>query len=473
MLERKTLLLLLTSAGCLLLFALQPAPCRAERNSRIGEADIGEAGELFVEYGQDAFEETSPLDTGRDVATYFNVGYNLNQRLQLRARLLANDLSGSDVIFDPVLSTLTSADGWGVDFRVMMDRTEGVYPTADNPQFTPASAFSVGLGFTGRRLESSTVDSTMNSAYGYLLYSTDFLPELRAHTMFGIESFSSDWKRGGKTTIGMGADYDLMRWGNRKSAVQLTANGLIDIVNVRKPSFDSGRVTRFDAGLRVLLHEHFAGYAGYAVVNDTFADKNSQGFFYGVELRGNPSRLVRSEKPLPEEEAPPPEEAAPAEEAAPREEAAAPVPEGEPAVQPPPEGGEEGAGGNGEVPEGGKASSALPQGESGAPPLVPPLRISNGEAEPQDASRPAAAIQSAQPAHPSQPQPTTSARIVRPPAIENPWELLPIGYDWHPPQATVREKVSAPVELGRPVPAAKGVDLRTYESGRFHILSNL
>ena len=459
--RRKFALPLLAFIVCLAGLVLLPASSLAARNSRINEAAIGKPGEMFLAYGQDAFEETSQVASGRDVATYFDFGYNLNKRLQLRARLLGNELSGADIIFDPVLSQLTSADGWGVDFRVMMDETPGVYPTADHPQFTPGSAFSVGLGFKSRQLESSFVDSTMNSAYGYLLYSTDFLPELRAHTMFGIESFTSDWKRGGKTTIGMGADYDLARWGNRKSAVQLTANGLIDIVNIRKPTFDTGRITRFDAGVRVLLYDHFTGYVGYAVVNDTFADKNSQGFFYGVELRGNPSKLVRAEK-----KQPPAEEAASEEAPAPEQAAEAPPSEAEPAEEPPAEGG------NG---DGGKGSSSLPRDGGGAPPpFIPPLRIENGDgAAPAPAEPPATAAPTSQPTQPQQPQPTTSARIARPPAIENPWELLPIGYDWHPPLATVRERVSAPMELGRPLPAVKGVDLRRYESGCFRILSNL
>ena len=412
----------------LLLF---PSIVFAVRNSRIDEAEISEEGKIIIEYGQDSFEETSALETGRDVASYFNFGYALTKRLELRFKLLKNDLSGGDISFNPIFSDLTSADGWGIEFKILLDETKAVLPTAESPQFQPGSAFAVALGATAVSLESPTVDSDLNSFYGRVLYSTDFSPELRAHTLFALSHFTSDFRRGNSTTIGLGADYDLLSLG-KNGKLQLTANGLMDIISIRKPVFDTGRVTRFDAGLRISLNELVSGYAGWAVINDSFTDTNSQGFFYGVALTPT-VRPARAEKKKAEEktmtdEAPPEGEA----EKGASESTEAQTTPMEPS-QPEPPSGEQTKGTSmlrGQAP--GISASPIPSEADAGGLITLPSEEAQGNLNGYHK------VQAHQPLIP-----TTSERIVRPPPIENPWELLPIGYDFHPLVVEIKEAQSA------------------------------
>lgn len=443
-LKSLSLMLLATIAAGLML----PAGALAvQRHPRIDDANIGEKGQVILEYGQDGYDETTTLAGGKDVSTFFNFGYNLNERLQLRGMLFKNELSGVDVLFNPLLSYLDSADGWGAEFRMMLEHTEPALPATPDSKFVPGGAFSVALGFSSYGLEAATVDDEMHRFYGRLLYSTDFSEELHAHTMFSTEHFTSDTKRGNMTSLGIGADYDLYKWDGGRSALMLSANGLIDIYSIRRPAFNTGRVTRFDAGLRVSVNDTFGGYAGYQVVNDTLSDRNSQGFFYGVsytpKLFARPSR-AEAEKPVEGEG----ESAAPAE----GETAAAEAPVDQP------------VGENGD--EEGKGTSSLDGAPAAAEPYVPAVEIRGNGGGPQ------AVPGSGEPA-PQGPYPTTTRRISRPPAIENPWELLPIGYDFHPETVSSASAVEAEHASSEHQSATRELELREVASGSFRVLTNV
>jgi len=78
------------------------------------------------------------------------------------------------------------------------------------------------------------------------------------------------------------------------------------------------------------------------------------------------------------------------------------------------------------------------------------------------------------PASGSSPQPTTSARIARPPAVENPWELLPLGLDFHPVTATMQEGVAgAAAEAAEPLVATEDSSGAETVTGEYRIFSNL
>ncbi len=449
----------LTHSRTALFFALAalvlchlPAPARADRHPRIHDANIGPENRVILEYGQDSYEETTDLATGRDVATFFNFGYNVNERLQVRGKLMRNELSGADILFNPLFSNLSDADGWGIEVRMMLERTPPAIPATPDSKFSPGNAFTVLLGFDSLALSSASVDDDLHRFYGSLLYSTDFTQELHAHTIFTTQHYTSDTKRGNATSLGLGVDYDLYTWDESRSALQLTANGLIDIYSLRKPSFDTGRVTRFDAGLRVKITDVFSGYAGYQVVNDSLSDRNSQGAFYGVAYTPTVRLFTRAQPP---EEAPPEEGALPpaADQPAPADEAS-------------PEAGADDAANGQEQPRGKETASA----RDGSPPvdLVPPV-VMRGTKTEERPSTPAGAPKTQS----TEPQPTTTSRIARPPAIENPWELLPVGYDFHPLTATVRESVSGPgSEKHRPRAASQELNLAEHTSGNFRIFTN-
>jgi len=434
-------------AGVAAALILPPEALAVQRHPRIDDAYIGEKGRVILEYGQDGYDETTALASGRDVATFFNFGYNLNDRLQLRGMLFKNELSGVDVLFNPLFSSLDSADGWGAEFRMMLERTEAALPATPDSKFVPGGAFSIALGFSSYALEAPTVDDEMHRFYGRLLYSTDFSEDLHAHTLFSTEHFTSDTKRGNVTSLGLGADYDLYKWDGGRSALMLSANGLIDIYSVRRPSFNTGRVTRFDAGLRVNVSDTFGGYAGYQVVNDTLSDRNSQGFFYGLSyaprLFNRPSRVEQPEEGG-EEKAPPANGEAPAE---------------SPPVQEP----SGDAGG-----DGGKGTSSL-ENAPPAPvePYVPAVEIREDGGSPQ-----APAGTGETPVQPGL-YPTTTRRISRPPAIENPWELLPIGYDFHPETVSVTSAVEAEHESDTRKSAARALELREVASGSYRVFTNV
>lgn len=453
--ETQNRMLLVIALAALLLLQL-PSQAYAIRHPRIHDADIGEKGRVILEYGQDSYEETTALSNGRDVATFFNFGYNVNERLQVRGKLIGNELSGVDVLFNPLFSDLSDADGWGIEVRMMLERTPPAIPATPESKFAPGNAFCVVLGFDSLALSSVNVDDDLHRFYGSLLYSTDFTQELHAHTIFTTQHYTSDTKRGNATSLGLGVDYDLYTWDESRSAVQLTANGLIDIYSIRKPTFNTGRVTRFDAGLRLRISDTFSGYAGYEVVNDSLSDRNSQGVFYGVAYTPKLPLLTRAHPP---EEAP--------EEAAPEE-----TPPAQAETQP-----DAGNGGqaetapeNGETPVGqsqGKESSSVsdsPQQEN----LVPPVTLRKTQPEHPLPPPPASS-----PKQSAGPVPTTTARIARPPAIENPWELLPLGYDFHPLTATVRESVSGPDNpASRPKAASQILKLAESTTGTYRIFTN-
>lgn len=418
------------------------SPASAARHPRIDDADIGKPHSFILEYGQDSYEETTALASGRDVATFFSLGYNINQRLQARGIWYNNELSGVDVLFNPLFSNLDNADGWGVEFRMMLDKTLSVLPATPDAKFTPGNSFTVAVGFSSLGLDAPGVDDELHRFHGRLMYSTDFSQELHAHTVFSTEHYTSDTKRGNSTSLGLGADYDLFAWDG--GLLQLSANGLIDIYSMRKPSFDTGRVTRFDAGLRIKLGDSFGGYAGYEVVNDSLSDRNGQGIFYGITYTPDLSFATRAKPP----ETPEVPVETPAE-------GAAPPAEGE--AQPPAEGAPPA--------EEGKGTSSAPQDRS---PLLPPVDII-GPSTPPPAQAPVVISQ----ADTNGPVPTTTSRISRPPAIENPWELLPIGYDFHGPRAETTEAVEAPqAEPSEATTAAKDLRLRKTTSGNFSVYSN-
>jgi hypothetical protein len=419
------------------------SPALAARHPRIDDADIGKPHSFILEYGQDSYEETTALASGRDVATFFSLGYNINQRLQARGTWYNNELSGVDVLFNPLFSDLDNADGWGVEFRMMLDHTLPVLPATPDAKFTPGNSFTVAVGFSSLGLEAPGIDDELHRFHGRLMYSTDFSQELHAHTVFSTEHYTSDTKRGNSTSLGLGADYDLFAWDG--GLLQLSANGLIDIYSMRKPSFDTGRVTRFDAGLRIKLGDSFGGYAGYEVVNDSLSDRNGQGIFYGITYTPDLSFATRAKPPAAPE--------------APAEGAAPPAEGGE--AQPP----AEGAPPEAAPAEEGKGTSSAPRDRS---PLLPPVDII-GPSTPPPAQTPVIISQS----DTSGPVPTTTARISRPPAIENPWELLPIGYDFHGPRAETTEAVaSLESEPSDVTTAAKDLHLHKTASGNFSVYSN-
>ncbi len=449
-------MLLVIALAALLLLQL-PSQAYAVRHPRIHDADIGEKGRVILEYGQDSYEETTDLAIGRDVATFFNFGYNLNERLQVRGKLMGNELSGVDVLFNPLFSNLSDADGWGVEVRMMLERTPPAIPATPESRFSPGNAFCVVLGFDSLALSAVNVDDDLHRFYGSLLYSTDFTQELHAHTVFTTQHYTSDTKRGNATSLGLGVDYDLYSWDESRSAVQLTANGLIDIYSIRKPTFDTGRVTRFDAGLRLRISDAFSGYAGYEVVNDSLSDRNSQGAFYGVAYTPKLPSFTRAHPPEEAIEETPPEETPPSQADVQPEETGD---EGQ--TEPTPE--------NGEAPveqsQGKEASYAgnSPQQED----LVPPVVLRKTRPEHSVPSPPLAA-----PEQTAGPVPTTTARIARPPAIENPWELLPLGYDFHPLTATVRESVSGPDDpASGPRAASQRLKLAEGTSGTYRVFTN-
>jgi len=442
-------MLLVIALAALLLLQL-PSQAYAVRHPRIHDADIGEKGRVILEYGQDSYEETTDLAIGRDVATFFNFGYNVNERLQVRGKLMGNELSGVDVLFNPLFSDLSDADGWGVEVRMMLERTPPAIPATPESKFSPGNAFSVVLGFDSLALSAVNVDDDLHRFYGSLLYSTDFTQELHAHTIFTTQHYTSDTKRGNATSLGLGVDYDLYTWDESRSAVQLTANGLIDIYSIRKPTFDTGRVTRFDAGLRLRISDSFSGYAGYEVVNDSLSDRNSQGAFYGVAYTPKLPLFTRARPPEEASEDTPPEETPP-----------------------------EGAGDAEQVeaaPESGEASVEQSQGKEASyagddrqrEDLVPPVVLRKTQPERTVPSPPLPSPEQA-----VGPVPTTTARIARPPAIDNPWELLPLGYDFHPLTATVRESVSGPDDpASGPKAASQRLKLAEDTSGTYRIFTN-
>ncbi|OGK10481.1 MAG: hypothetical protein A2Y63_00895 [Candidatus Riflebacteria bacterium RBG_13_59_9] len=440
--------------------ALIATPAFAARHPRIEDAYIGEKNRVLLEYGQDAYDETAALASGRDVATFFSFGYNVNERLQVRGILLGNDLSGLDVLYNPLFSKLTAADGWGVEFRMMLERVPPTLPATPDASFTPGNAFTVALGFSSLGLEAPGTDNDLHQFSGRLLYSTDFTRELHAHTMFGTEHYTSDIKRGNATSLGLGVDYDIYTWDDERSALQLTANGLIDIYSIRKPTFDTGRVTRFDTGLRVKVGNSLNGYVGYQVVNDSLSDRNSQGPFYGIAytpfLRLHTRAHPPAEQPAEEE---PPAEPEPALEESPPEDVSSASNQVGNAEEPGTDSGEAPPAESGD-----KGVSALnpPANEHSGVPSVEILRN-----VPSDPSLGGAN------ASPAQPWPTTTSRIARPPAIENPWELLPIGYDFHPQTVSVREAVSSPQDPSLPRSATRKLELSKYTSGGFQVFTNL
>lgn len=441
----KQILMLLLALAVAAFFCSSPAS--AARHPRIDDADIGKPHSFILEYGQDSYEETTALASGRDVATFFSLGYNINQRLQARGIWYNNELSGVDVLFNPLFSNLDNADGWGVEFRMMLDKTLPVLPATPDAKFTPGNSFTVAVGFSSLGLEAPGIDDELHRFHGRLMYSTDFSQELHAHTVFSTEHYTSDTKRGNSTSLGLGADYDLFAWDG--GLLQLSANGLIDIYSMRKPSFDTGRVTRFDAGLRIKLGDSFGGYAGYEVVNDSLSDRNGQGIFYGITYTPDLSFATRAKPPETTE--------APAETPA---EGAAPPAEGE--AQPPAEGAPPAEAAPAEE---GKGTSSAPRERS---PLLPPVDII-GPSTPPPAQAPVVISQ----ADTNGPVPTTTSRISRPPAIENPWELLPIGYDFHGPRAETTEAVaSLEAEPSDVTTAAKELRLRKTASGSFSVYSN-
>ncbi len=429
--------------------AFSPATALAARHPRIDDADIGQPHRLILEYGQDAYDETTSLASGRDVATFFSLGYNINKRLQARGMWYQNELSGVDVLFNPLFSGLDNANGWGVEFRMMLEHTLPVLPATPEAKFTPGNSFTVAMGFSGLGLEAPGVDNELHRFYGRLMYSTDFSQELHAHTVFSTEHYTSETKRGNSTSLGLGADYDLISWDG--GVLQLSANGLIDIYSLRKPSFDTGRVTRFDAGLRLKLGDSFGGYLGYEVVNDSLSDRNGQGIFYGITYTPDLKFATRAKPPVEQEEPPVAEEG--------QTEEVAPAAEGGEAAA------VEAQQADAAPAESGKGTSYV---RDGGQPLLPPVEIIAPKAGPS-------ALTPVPPKQPiaSGPVPTTTARIARPPAVENPWEMLPIGYDFHGPKAETKEAVAAPDAQAADVKtAAKNLILRKTASGSFSVYSN-
>lgn len=453
--HKQILALLLALAAAAIAYA---SPAMAARHPRIDGADIGKPHSFILEYGQDSYEETTALASGRDVATFFSLGYNINQRLQARGYWYNNELSGVDVLFNPLFSNLDNADGWGVEFRMMLDHTLPVLPATPDAKFTPGNSFTVAVGFSSLGLEAPGIDDELHRFHGRLMYSTDFSQELHAHTVFSTEHYTSEAKRGNSTSLGLGADYDLFAWDG--GMLQLSANGLIDIYSMRKPSFDTGRVTRFDAGLRIKLGNSFGGYAGYEVINDSLSDRNGQGIFYGITYTPDLSFATRA-KPPETPEAPPADATAPAEgsEAQPPAEGTKPTEGGE--AQPP----AESAPAEATPAEEGKGTSSAPRERN---PLLPPVDII-GSSTPPPTQAPVIISQPTT----SGPMPTTTSRISRPPAIENPWELLPIGYDFHGPRAETTEAVaSLEAEPSEITTAARDLRLHKTASGNFSVYSN-
>jgi hypothetical protein len=346
---------------------------------------------------------------------------------------------------------LNSADGWGVEFRIMLEHAPPILPATPDAKFAPGNSFTIATGFSALNLEATGIDDELHRFYGRLMYSTDFTQELHAHTVFATEHYTSDYKRGNSTTLGLGADYDLFSW--HGGLLQLSANGLIDIYSIRKPTFDTGRVTRFDAGLRVKLGSTLGGYAGYEVVNDSLSDRNGQGIFYGVTFTPDLKFPTRAKPPVEQ-----PAEPAPTEGSQPVEGGTPPA-EGAPAEQP------------ADTAQGNESKGASSVQDTSATPPVPSATIIS-DGSPAPTSAPVIIAQA--PAATTGPAPTTTSHIARPPSVENPWEMLPIGYDFHGPKAETKEGVAGPVSDEEPTvkSAAKKLKLKKILSGSFSIFSS-
>jgi len=334
----------------------------------VPDAVPDQKGALAFSWGRSEIGLEGPLASQQSVHNYYKLRYTFNPTSAVSFLYATHELGGAESygLLTPLFDNQDSGTSLGFDFNVnLMDVPATPADKEKNVAFSAGSSFGLGLAGTMYKLEAGPLSENETLFNAYLVYSTDLTEELRAHTYFSSGRLTGDTHTGSVNRVGAGLDYTVIP-GRRP--LTLMANGVLDIYNFRKPTFNTSRVSTFEVGLRYHLAKDWFTSVGWTTVNDSENDVSGSGLFAGVNFVNMPA-----EKPKVCPPAPAGQPAAGDASQPPQQQAMAPPPE------PAPTGEQVPGGGASEstsvtAQEAGKvaAEASGPEGASGAAPVAEP-----------------------------------------------------------------------------------------------------
>jgi len=317
--------------GALVPAMVQAAPDRL--NDDVPDAIPDHPGAVSLSYSYEGLGLDGPGSGETTSHMYYMGRYTFSDKVSASFRITDHDLAGGLGLLTPLLDNQDSAQSYTLDLRMNLLNIPPTHADPDNEvAFEAGSSFNAGVSGTQYTLDAGSLSQDETLLKAYLTYSTDLTEEMRAHTYFSTGRLSGDTHTGSMNRVGAGLDYMLAE--GRRPLV-LMANGILDIYNFREPSFNTGRVSRFDLGLRYRVSRDWYATAGWVTANDSENESSGSGFFAGLNFVSHPGKhedcaicgtQAEAEETAAPVEAPPAEGEQPAPVDAPAEEAA-PQPE--------------------------------------------------------------------------------------------------------------------------------------------------
>jgi hypothetical protein len=314
--------------GALVTGMAHAAPDRL--NDDVPDAIPDHPGAVSLSYGYEGLSLDSPGSGERTSHMYYRGRYTFSDKVAASFRVTDHDLAGGLGLISPLLDYQDSAKSYTLDLTLNLLNVPATPADPDNEvAFAAGSAFNAGVSGTQYQLDAGGLSRDETLMKAYLMYSTDLTEEMRAHTYFSTGRLSGDTHTGSMNRVGAGLDYALI---DGRRPLTLMANGILDIYNFREPSFNTGRVSRFDLGMRYRVSRDWYASVGWVTANDSENETSGSGIFAGLNFISHPGKhddcvacgTAGEETPAPAEGAQG-EEALPVEEAAPVEEAPPPV----------------------------------------------------------------------------------------------------------------------------------------------------
>jgi hypothetical protein len=265
----------------------------------VPDAVPDQKGALAFSWGRSDIGLEGPLASQQSVHNYYKLRYAFNPKSALTFRYATHELGGAESygLLTPLFDNQDSGTSLGFDFNInLMDVPATPADKENNVAYSAGSSFGLGLAGTMYKLEAGPLSENETLFNAYLVYSTDLTEELRAHTYFSSGRLAGDTHTGSVNRVGAGLDYAVIP-GRRQ--LTLMANGVLDIYNFRKPTFNTSRVSTFEVGLRYRLAKDWFTSVGWTTVNDSENDVSGSGLFAGVNYVNMPADKPKVCPPVP------------------------------------------------------------------------------------------------------------------------------------------------------------------------------
>lgn len=244
----------------------------------IPSAFLLKRGNLDILFSTSSFSEDSVISAGS--VTFDRLSFFFSPTGEVQLEFGTSDLDGNEgrVIFNPLLDNVSSADLTDYGIRIQLQKNVPPEPEKINL----SSALTVGVKSTPVRLRGPLTDETVRILVAQLIYSTGVTDKLTTHAYFSTGRFTGDFSSGNLNTMGLGADYSVMKGKNYEITFQ--GNGILNLYSFRRPTFQTVRVTDFNLLANADISNRLSLFIGYGLASDSLSDQSTREKIIGVNF---------------------------------------------------------------------------------------------------------------------------------------------------------------------------------------------